>query len=46
MRLVKVVKDEDNFLTVTDKETGETLLITESWFWFMFVSIINGWRLK
>jgi hypothetical protein len=45
MKKVKV-KKEEGFLIVTDKETGEQLLVTESWFWFIFVSLCNNWQLK
>jgi len=45
MRRVKV-KKEHGFLIVTDKETDEQLLVTESWFWFILVSLLNNWKLK
>jgi len=45
MKKVKVIK-EDGFLIVKDKETNKELLVTESWFWFMFVCLCNNWKLK
>ena len=45
MRKVKV-KKEDGFLTVSDADTGEELLVTSSWFWFWMYWISNKWTLK